>query len=210
MLSSAAPNDLPVSDKPKISESEIILRRVLKASPQSLWLDTIRRAKGPEHDGLIYWMLSQTECDFAVAVNAFYRSDPAKHLDDPHPLPARPGTSDIFALVLHNWDTGSYRTHRLKVENADVDTRTLARVNQKVMARPRGALPFTIPARFLAPTGGVVVPLSAHISPDDARHLWPLYDELGLRVPATPPGIRRQIARVRGLFKTISMRTRAT
>ena len=197
-------------EKSKISESEIILRRVLKSSPQSLWLDTIRRTRGPEHDTLVYWMLNQTECDFAVAVHAFYRSKPADHLDDPRPLPTRPGPSEIFALVLHNWDTGSYRTHRLKVENVDVNARTLTRVNQKAMARQRGTMPFTIPSRLLQPIGGSVVPVPPYMLPSEASHLWPLYHDMGMRVPDTPPGIRRKLAKFIDFIKGFGLRRPAT
>lgn len=207
MVSPDNPSRSPLTNKPKITESEIILRRVLKSSPQCLWLDTIRRARGAENDGLIYWMLNQTECDFAIAVHAFYRSNPAQHLDDPRPLPARPSPSTLFALVLLNWDTGSYRTHRLKVQDIDADPRQIARINQKIMARPRGTLPFTIPTRFLEPVGGAIVPLPPHMSPDEAWHLWPLYDDLNLDVPNTPPGIRRKIANVKAFLRNIRRRT---
>lgn len=207
MVSPDKPSPTPLNIKPKITESEIILRRVLKSSPQSLWLDTIRRARGAEHDGLVYWMLNQTECDFAVAVHAFFRSNPVQHLDDPRPLPARPSQSQLFALLLLNWDTGSYRTHRLKVHDIDADPRQIARINQKIMARPRGTLPFTIPARFLEPTGGASVPVPPHMSPDEAWHLWPLYDDLKLDVPKTPPGIRRKIANAKKFFTNLGRRT---
>lgn len=187
------------AQKPSVSETA--LRHILGPAPQDLWLDTIRRAKGPEHDGLIFWMLNQTQCDFAVAVHAFYRSDPSQHLDLPRPLPARPGPADIFAQVLLNWDTGYYRTHKLAVQNQDVDPRQLVRINQKVMARRRGSLPFSIPPRFLQPQGGEPAQVPAHLSPDDARHLWPLYADLGLRVPAAAPGLPRQVAKARDVLQ---------
>lgn len=204
---SSARHPTPIEGrKAGLSPEEIILRRVLKASPQDLWLDTIRRTQTSQHDGLVYWMLNQTECDFSIAVHAFYRSDPAQHLDDPKPLPSRPGASDIFASVLLNWDTGSYRSHKLMLTDIDVPPRELARVNQKVMARPRGSLPFNIPSRFLNPEGGVALSLSQHILPDNARHLWPLYDALGLRVPDAPPGIRRKLAQTKRLLKKVYSR----
>lgn len=193
-------------EKTKVSESEIILRRALKASPQDLWLDTIRRAKLSEHNGLIYWMLNQTECDFAIAVHAFYRSDPAHYLDSPKPLPTRPGPANIFARVLLNWDTGSYRSHKLLVEDADANPRQIARVQQKTMAHPKGALPFSIPRQFLEPDGGDPLYLPAHISPDEARHLWPLYADLKLDVPTSPPGIRRKFTKARDLLNRLRRR----
>lgn len=174
--------------------AEAALRRVLKDAPQDLWLDTIRRTKGRMHDRLIHWMICQTQCDFAIAVHAFYKADPAHHLDLPRPLPAKPGPSDIFAQLLVNWDMGYYRTHNLAVEARDVETRQLVRINQKVMARPRGSLPFRIPARFLDPQGGQRMRLSADQSPDNARHLWPLYAALDLAVPDTAPGVSRKVA----------------
>ncbi|WP_168769212.1 hypothetical protein [Yoonia maricola] len=177
------------------------LRRILKSAPQDLWLDTVRRTKGPEHDGLVYWMLSQTECDFAIAVHAFYRSDPAQYLDNPRPLPQRPGSSDLFALVLLNWDTGSYRTHRLQVDSSDAEPRIIARVRQKVMAHPQGALPFKIPQRFLEPAGGAPIKVPPHLLPNEAPHLWSLFAELGLDVDAAPPGFARKKAWVKSLFK---------
>lgn len=192
-------------EKQKISDGERALRRVLKASPQDLWLDTIRRAKLPEHDSLIYWMLSQTECDFAIAVHAFYRSDPIAYLDDPKPLPLRPSPSNIFALVLQNWDTGSYRSHRLLVEDIDVTARQIARLNQKIMAKPKGALPFSIPPRFLQPEGGDPLKLPPHLSPEDARNLWPLYAELKLDVPDAPPGIRRRLAKAAAVLRRLGL-----
>jgi len=203
MISPDNINAPPKSSNPMRTESEIILRRLLKSSPQDLWLDTLRRTHRPQHNGLIYWMLNQIECDFAIAVHAFYHSDPATHLDDPRPLPMRPGASDIFALVLLNWDTGSYRTHRLKVEAEDVSPRTIAQINQKVMVHPRGALPFRIPTNFLAPSGGVPTHVPAHISPDDAAHLRPLYADLGLTIDNTPPGMSRKLARAKSILSRI-------
>ncbi|MEJ8562374.1 hypothetical protein QTO30_14830 [Yoonia sp. GPGPB17] len=180
------------------------LRRVLKSSPQDLWLDTLRRTRGPEHDTLVYWMLGQTECDFAIAVHAFYRSDPVLHLDDPKPLPLRPGPSDLFALVLLNWDTGSYRTHRVQVEPLDADPRAIARTKQKLMAHPQGSLPFKIPQRFLEPTGGAPIKVPPHLQPNEVSHLWSIFSELGLQVDANPPGFVRRVARAKALFQRFS------
>lgn len=194
---------------PSPSPAEAALRRLLKSSPQDLWLETQRRSKGTQHDSLIHWMICQTECDFAVAVHAFYRSNPGQHLDLPRPLPTKPGPSDIFAQVLINWDLGYYRDHMLAVESRDVDPRQLVRINQKVMARPRASLPFLIPARFLDPKGGTPVQLPPHLSPDDAKHLWPLYAELGLRVPHAPPGMARKLAALKSLADRIRVPARA-
>ncbi|MEL7181773.1 MAG: hypothetical protein AAFN63_18430 [Pseudomonadota bacterium] len=190
----------PIASKPKLTENEMLLRRVLKSSPQDLWLDTLRRTMGPEHDNLVYWMLGQTECDFAIAVHAFYRSDPAKHLDDPKPLPQRPGVSDLFALVLLNWDTGSYRTHHVQVDPIDADPRTIARVRQKIMAHPQGSLPFKVPQRFLEPTGGAPLKVPPHLMPDEAPHLWSIFSELGLNVDPAPPGFARRIRRAKAML----------
>lgn len=188
--------------------AEAALRRTLKSSPQELWLDTIRRTKGVAHDSLVHWMICQTQCDFAVAVHAFYRSDPGHHLDLPRPFPAKPGPSDIFAQLLINWDMGYFRTHNLAVEAQDVDARQLVRINQKVMARPRGSLPFSIPRRFLDPKGGKPMQMPAHLSPDDARNLWPIYAELGLRVPDAAPGLRRKIASAKRMMPKFRLPSR--
>ncbi len=200
MVSPVNVNAAPMVQKSKLSESEVRLRRLLKSSPQDLWLDTLRRTREPQHDGLVYWMLCQTECDFALAVHAFYRSDPARYLDDPKPIPQRPGPSDLFALVLLNWDTGSYRTHRLQVEPVDADPQAIARVRQKLMVHPNGSLPFTIPRKFLEPAGGSAIKVPPHLLPDEAPHLWSLYAKLGLDVDPEPPGITRKITRAKMLF----------
>ncbi|WP_296372591.1 hypothetical protein [Yoonia sp.] len=184
------------------------LLRILKSAPQDLWLDTIRRAKPRVHDELVFWMLNQTECDFAVAAHAFYHSDPAHYLDDPRPLPPHPAPGQTFAQVLINWDKGYYRTHKLQLELRDVHPRTVAGLNQKSMARPRGSLPFAIPARFLDPWGGKPIALPPYLSPDDAIHLWPIYAALQLRVPDDPPGLPRQIAKARKAIGLFSFRTR--
>lgn len=193
-------NAPPKKRSSMLSEGDMTLRRLLKSSPQDLWLDTLRRTQGPQHNNLVYWMLNQIECDFAIAVHAFYHSNPARHLDNPRPLPARPGPSDIFALVLLNWDTGSYRTHRLKVEPTDASPRAIAQINQKVMARPRGSLPFRIPKAFLDPQGGTLLNVPAHMSPDDAVHLRQLYASMGLAIDSTPPGISRRLARAKSVL----------
>ena len=206
MVSPDNDNTLLLTDKIQTTDSEFLLRRVLKSSPQDLWLDTIRRARGTEHDGLVYWMLNQTECDFAVAVHAFYRSNPAQFLDNPRPLPSRPGPSEIFALLLLNWDTGSYRTHRLEVEAVDADARLIARTNQKFMVHARGSLPFSIPPSFLDPVGGSPAQVPTHMSPDDARHLWPIYAAMGLQVPKSAPGLKRKIARAKVLLQFLGLR----
>lgn len=203
MISPDNTNAQPTYGRPKLTQHEIQLRQLLKTSPQDLWLDTLRRTRGPEHRGLVYWMLSQTECDFAVATHAFYRCNPANHLDNPRPLPLRPQPSDLFALILLNWDTGSYRTHRLKVEAQDADPRAIARIRQKVMAHPQGSLPFKIPGQFLEPSGGSPIKLPPHLLPDEAPHLWSLYTELGLDVDAAAPGIARKVARAKSLFQRI-------
>ncbi|WP_296426894.1 hypothetical protein [Yoonia sp.] len=187
----------------RLADAQTALQRALKTAPQDLWLDTIRRTTPGRHDELIFWMLNRTECDFAVAVHAFYQTNPAHHLDNPVPLPMHPTASDIFSLVLLNWDKGYFRTHTLSVESQDAEPRSIACMNQKVMARPRGSLPFTIPAKFLKPQGGTPVDLPPHLSPDNAAHLWPLYAALGLRVPAVPPGLSRRMARAKGVFDKI-------
>lgn len=204
MLNSDNVNTAPMSRKSQLSEHEMRLRRVLKSSPQDLWLDTLRRTRGPEHNSIAYWILSQPECDFALATHAFYRCAPLSHLDNPKPLPQRPDKTELFALILLNWDTGSYRTHRLKVEPIDADPRTIARVRQKLMAHPRGSLPFKIPQRFLEPTGGSAMKVPPHLSPNEAPHLWSLYTELGLDVDPAPPGIARTIARAKDLFQRVT------
>lgn len=183
------------------------LKRILKSAPQDLWLDTIRRADIKGHGELICWMLDQTECDFAIAVHAFYHSDPAYHLDNPRPLPARSTPGQVFGQVLINWDKGYYRFHNLQIEMRDAHPRVIARINQKSMARPRGSLPFTIPARLLDPTGGKALHLPSYMSPDDAAHLWPIYNALGLQVPATAPGLSRRMAKARAIIDRIVFRT---
>lgn len=177
-------------------QADTALRRILRSAPQDLWLDMLRRADTARHADLIHWMLNRTECDFAVALHAFYRSDPISHLTDPLPLPQRPEPTQHFATILRNWDTGFYRTHRLQLEAQDVDPRTVRRVNQKLMAWPRGALPFHIPAKFLDLTGGAPVALPPHLDPNEARHLWEIYRTLGLRVRRSAPGLSRRFARV--------------
>lgn len=183
------------------------LKYILKSAPQDLWLDTIRRASVGAHDDLIFWMLDQTECDFAVAVHAFYRSNPAYHLDNPRPLPLRPAPGQVFAQVLVNWDKGFYRNHKLLVEPRDAFPRAIARLNQKAMARPKGSLPFTIPAPFLNPVGGEPLTLPDHMSPAHAAHLWPVYHELKLWVPSTPPGISRRLEKARDFIARLGFRS---
>ena len=198
----------PASSRPKLHESEVLLRRILKSSPQDLWLETLRRTREAQHDNLIYWMLCQTECDFAVAVHAFYRSNPAQHLADPRPLPQRPGPDDLFALVLLNWDTGSYRTHKVEVSDVDVEPRTIARIRQKIMAHPQGSLPFKIPQRFLEPSGGTPIKIPPHLMPNDTPRLWRIFFDLGLKVDNVPPGIARKFARATALLKNFGARSR--
>ena len=152
-------------------------------------------------------MLDQTECDFSVAAHAFHHSNPAVHLDNPKPLPPQPGPGQVFAQILMNWDKGYYRSHKLLVEARDAPARSIARLKQKCMARPRGSLPFTIPARLLIPTGGEPLNLPSYLSPDDAAHLWPIYNALGLRVPAAAPGLPRRMAKARTIIDKIAFRS---
>jgi hypothetical protein len=109
---------------------------------------------------------------------------------------------------LVNWDTGYYRTHTLAVEKQDVERRQLIQINQKVIARPRGSLPFSIPQQFLDPKGGEPVQMSPHLSPDEAKHLWPLYAKLGLRVPTSAPGVRRKLAKAKALLQKVPLPNR--
>lgn len=190
----------PLAPGGKPSKNELALRRLLKSSPQDLWLETLRRTRGPEHCNLVYWMLNQPECDFAVAMHAFYRCNPTEHLDNPRPLPTRPGTHDIFALILQNWDTGSYRTHRLMIDPVDADPRLVSRVKQKLLVHKSGSLPFKIPEQFLSQTGGTAVRVPANLHPNDVRHIWSLFTALGLKVHESPPGLARKLAQLRWLF----------
>ncbi|SIT88699.1 hypothetical protein SAMN05421665_2779 [Yoonia rosea] len=189
-----------ITAQPKLTEKERAVRRLLRSSPQDLWLDTLRRTRGTEHCALVHWMLCQPECDFAVAVHAFYRCNPTDFLDNPRPLPARPRTHDIFALILRNWETGSYRTHRLKLEAIDADPSIVSQVRQKLMIYSEGTLPFTIPPAFIDPTGGSPVKVPPHLQPNEIREIWSLFSDLGLNVHTSPPGFARRIAQVRWLF----------
>lgn len=194
-------NAPPNPSRARISDSELRLRNLLKGAPQDLWLETIRRARSDAHNRLIYWMLSQPQCDFAVAAHAFYRSNPASFIDTPRPLPPRPGPENLFAVVLMNWDTGSFRTHNLRVEAKDAHPRMISRINQKLMVYPKGSLPFHVPQKLRDPKGGQPLVLPNYLSPDDARDLWSLYADLGLHVHDNPPGLRRVIANTKDFLR---------
>jgi len=198
-------NAPPNPNRTRISDSAFRLRNLLKNAPQDLWLDTIRRARGDAHNGLIYWMLSQPQCDFAVAAHAFFRSDPAHHVDNAEPLPARPGPDNIFAVVLFNWDTGSFRNHRLRVETRDADPRMIRRLNQKLLVHEGGNLPFRIPPELQNPKGGQPAQVPAYLCPDNTKHIWALYADVGLAVPDTPPGLPRALGRARGLLRKVGL-----
>jgi hypothetical protein len=198
-------NAAPNPNRAKVSASEVKLRRILRDAPQDLWLETIRRTRSDAHNGLIYWMLSQPECDFAIAAHAFYRSNPAAQLDNPKPLPLRPSASNIFALVLINWDTGFFQTHKLKVEAVDVHPRVLAGVQEKMLGHPRGSLPFSIPRQLLTLDGGTPAYVSPTLSPDDAIHLWAIFADLGLQVPDTAPRMKRRLEQAKGLLKKVGI-----
>ena len=177
------------------------LQGILRSAPQDLWLDTIRRTKGNVHRNLVHWMLNQPECDLAVALHAFYRSDPLDRLDNPRPLPAQPDANQIFGQILRNWDTGFYRKHNLRVDLGPAETRLIRRMNQKILAWPRGALPFQIPTEFLAPTGGKPVQLPPHLSPDQAPNLRSLYQSLDLEVTARKSNVLlAHLAKAKVLF----------
>ncbi|WP_333711826.1 hypothetical protein [Yoonia sp.] len=201
MVPSANQNAPQNPNRARISDSEFQLRRLLKEAPQDLWLDTIRRTRGDAHNGLIYWMLSQPQCDFAVAAHAFYRTNPAQHVENPQPLPARPGPDNLFAVVLFNWDTGSFRNHKLRVEPQDAHPRLIARLNQKLLVHEAAGLPFRIPPQLQRPKGGQTAQVPARFSPEDVRDIWSLYADLGLQVPDSPPGIRRTLEGVRGIIR---------
>lgn len=186
--------------------AEATLKQILKTASQDLWLDTIRRISGPQHADLVVWMLNQVECDFAVAVHAFYRSNPGQHLNNPQPLPLQPDATDIFALTLLNWDKGYYRSHQLQVEACDAPPRMIRQVRQKAMAHPRGSLPFKLPPRFLAPEGGQMLQLPSRGSPDTADQLWQLYTSLGLQVAPRTSQPRRPVSTARKLLDRVSFR----
>ncbi|MGJ8622929.1 MAG: hypothetical protein ACSHW1_09130 [Yoonia sp.] len=198
-------NFAPTAKNAKLSDRDVALRRILRNAPQDLWLDTIRRTTGDRHNTLIYWMLSQPECDFAVAAHAFYRCNPASYLQDPAPLATRPGPAQIFAVVLKNWEIGYYRTHNLRLEALDIDPDLQKRLHDELKAQ--SALPFTIPQEILYPAAsGKLVRLSSSQSPNDAPHLWPLYAKLGLQVSDTAPGLKRRVAQAKGFLKRVGIR----
>ncbi|SFS19508.1 hypothetical protein [Yoonia litorea] len=188
-----------------MSDNDFRIRNLLKHAPQDLWLDTIRRARSDAHNGLIHWMLSQPQCDFAVAAHAFYRSNPAQHVDRPQPLPARPGPDNLFAVVLFNWDTGSFRTHNLMVEAQDAHPRMMSRLNQKLLVHATNSLPFHIPTEFQRPQGGVPAQVPSQLSPDTDPRIWSLYADLGLNVPDQPPGLGRKLASAKNLIRKIGL-----
>lgn len=197
-------NGPPNPNRARISESEFRMRNLLKHAPQDLWLDTIRRTRGDAHNGLIYWMLSQPQCDLAVAAHAFYRSNPANYVDNPQPLPARPGPDNLFAVVLFNWDTGSFRNHKLLVETQDAHPRMIARLNQKLLVHAAGQLPFRVPAELQRPEGGQPMQVPSHLSPDHNPKVWSLFADLGLLVHDSPPGLMRKLAVFRNLFRRLN------
>ena len=196
---------VPIPARVKVSGSEVKLRRILRESPQDLWLDTIRRTRSDAHNSLIFWMLNQPECDFSIAVHAFYRSDPILHIDNPKPLSLRAGADNLFAVVLVNWDTGFFRSHNLKVEPVDAHPRIVSRLNERIAEVPRGELPFNIPRKMLDPTGGEAALVPQHLSPDDTAHLWPLYTDLGLRVPDVEPGLTRRMERAKSILRKVGL-----
>jgi len=208
MITSNNKNAPPRANRTKVSESEVKLRRLLRDAPQDLWLDTIRRTRSDAHNDLIYWMLNQPECDFAIAAHAFYRANPALQLENPKPLSVRPGSDNLFAVVLVNWDTGFFRGHTLKVEPVDAHPRVVARLNEKISLTPRSELPYTIPHKLLHPEGGEPAHLSPQLSPDEVPYLWALYADLGLRVPDTAPGIQRKVGKAKGLWKRVGFGSR--
>lgn len=175
------------------------LQEILKDAPQDLWLMTAFRTQSAIHDPLIHWMLDQTQCDFSIALWAFYRSEPCQYLEDPVPLPTHPDHSQIFAQLLRNWDTGFYRTHELAV---DVDQRYRSRLKQKLLAWPRGALPFSVPSAFLESEGGRTIQLPAHYDPDTVPHIRAVFDACDLRLAT--PGRLNATAVVRDLFRRLS------
>ena len=198
-------NAPPNPNRAKTTQSEAALRRALKKAPQDLWLDTVRRTRGEKHQRLLYWMLSQPECDFAVAASAFYRSNPLAHITHPKPLTPRPGATNLFALVLLNWDTGSFRNHQLRIDQNDVAPDMLVKLQEAYQAHPRGSLPFQIPAALLDPKGGMPMQVPAHLSPDDAPQLWPLFRHLGLAVPIEPPGMKRRLGQAKDLLRKVGI-----
>jgi hypothetical protein len=208
MVSPDNPNPRAPRNRTKISNSEVSLRRMLRDAPQDLWLETIRRTRGDAHNNLIFWMLSQPECDFAIAAHAFYRSDPVFQINNPNPLSPRPGADNLFAVVLVNWDTGFFRTHNLRVETNDVHPRVMARLNDKMQDHPRGSLPFQIPKKLLDPEGGNTAVVPPHFSPDNVQHIWALYADLGLQVPDTAPGIPRRVEQAKGLLKMVGIKNK--
>ena len=205
MVSPDNQNAAPNPNRAKVSDSEVKLRRILRDAPQDLWLDTIRRTRSDAHNGLIYWMLSQPECDFAIAAHAFYRSNPIAHLENPKALPLHPSAANMFALVLINWDTGFFRTHNLKVEAVDVHPRVLAGVQEKMLGFPRGSLPFKIPQKLLSLEGGTTAHVPPTLSPDNVVNLWTIFADLGLHVPDTAPGMKRRLEQARGLLKKVGI-----
>jgi hypothetical protein len=108
-------------------------------------------------------------------------------------------------LVLINWDTGFFQTHKLKVEAVDVHPRVLAGVQEKMLGHPRGSLPFSIPRQLLTLDGGTPAYVSPTLSPDDAIHLWAIFADLGLQVPDTAPGMKRRLEQAKGLLKKVGI-----
>jgi hypothetical protein len=197
-------NAAPNPNRAKISASEMKLRCILRDAPQDLWLETIRRTRCDAHNGLIHWMLSQPECDFVIAAHAFYRSNPAAHLDNLTPLPLRPSTSNIFALALINWDTGfsGPKNSRWK---PSMFTPACSQVFKKILGHPRGALAFNTPKQLLTLEGGSPAYVLRPLSPDGTIHLWAIFADLGLQVPDTAPGMKRWLEQAKGLLKKVGI-----
>lgn len=165
----------------------------LKDAPQDLWLDMVDQLNFDQHDWIAHWMLMQPECDRSVAITLFHAASGPYFLKEKLPLPDVPQVHELHAVILQNWENGSYRTAEISLDQAEGSSTYRADAQRLQNAIDSVTDPvFEVPAEFLDLKGVRALLVPANLAPNEVLKVWKIYAPLDLRVHHLPPGPERE------------------
>ena len=186
---------------------EDALKLRLRRSPPDLWYEIARRADPNHHADLLFWMLNQKQCDFAVAAHILLTGPIRYHIEAQTPLPTHPDETTLWAVVLMNWMRGHYRAHDVACDRADLDPH-LDSLRATLAARKGKETSFPMPEALLDLSGGHVTQLAAADDPDQDPDLWRLCHDLELTTLSAPPGLGRHVAQAQRTVRKLLIKGR--
>lgn len=167
----------PPNTKPHEKDFSGAMIAWLRGKPQDVWLEMAGILNWDNAGRVFEWMVSQPECDRAVAARLLWLSSLAKLPDSAAALPGE--GRRIGAQILGNWDNGFYRDSKLALSLEDVS----GIVSDY---RQRSSSAVKIPSEFLGPFHGRKPRLRRRDDPTSNPQVWDLCANLGSEVGRRP------------------------